>query len=366
MHRGPRQQRRIDLERRVLGGRADEGEQARLDMRQEGVLLGLVEAVHLVDEDHRARGPRRRFALGLLDGLADVLHAGQHRRQHDELRVHAPAATSRASVVLPTPGGPHRIIECRRPDLERHAQRPPGAQQVLLADHLVQLRPQALGQRHRPGAAAGFAPGAGANSESCAAITPHCGSGPESAVQEGGAGHERRTAAAPGLIHVARLRARRSRCHTQAPRTRHDLAGDADAATLHQPGRSQDRRRTPAPREVPVVQARCRGVRHRHPEGAGDPRLRAPTRIANAPGFIKGVVNLRGVIVPIVDMRMRFMLDDVQYNASPCHHPEHRRSHRRHGGRLGQRRAGTAADQIKPRPNSTAPWMPPTSPAWAR
>ena len=28
-----------------------------------------------------------------------------------------------------------------------------------------------------------------------------------------------------------------------------------------------------------------------------------PTRIANAPEFIKGVVNLRGTIVPIVDMR---------------------------------------------------------------
>ncbi len=39
-----------------------------------------------------------------------------------------------------------------------------------------------------------------------------------------------------------------------------------------------------------------------------------PTRIANAPSFIKGVVNLRGVIVPIVDMRLRFGLDDVQYN----------------------------------------------------
>jgi purine-binding chemotaxis protein CheW len=40
----------------------------------------------------------------------------------------------------------------------------------------------------------------------------------------------------------------------------------------------------------------------------------APTRIANAPAFIKGVTNLRGVIVPIVDMRMRFNLADVQYN----------------------------------------------------
>jgi purine-binding chemotaxis protein CheW len=40
-----------------------------------------------------------------------------------------------------------------------------------------------------------------------------------------------------------------------------------------------------------------------------------PTRIANAPHFIKGVVNLRGVIVPIVDMRLRFNLADAQYNS---------------------------------------------------
>ncbi len=40
-----------------------------------------------------------------------------------------------------------------------------------------------------------------------------------------------------------------------------------------------------------------------------------PTRIANSPAFIKGVANLRGVIVPIVDMRLRFNLDNVQYNS---------------------------------------------------
>jgi purine-binding chemotaxis protein CheW len=40
-----------------------------------------------------------------------------------------------------------------------------------------------------------------------------------------------------------------------------------------------------------------------------------PTRIANAPAFMKGVVNLRGVIMPIVDMRMCFMLDDVKVDA---------------------------------------------------
>ncbi len=37
------------------------------------------------------------------------------------------------------------------------------------------------------------------------------------------------------------------------------------------------------------------------------------TTIANAPEFIKGVVNLRGTIVPIVDMRIKFQLGDVDY-----------------------------------------------------
>ena len=40
----------------------------------------------------------------------------------------------------------------------------------------------------------------------------------------------------------------------------------------------------------------------------------AVTRIANSPEFIKGVVNLRGIIVPIVDMRIKFNLCDAEYN----------------------------------------------------
>ncbi|MFZ3084983.1 chemotaxis protein CheW [Rhodoferax ferrireducens] len=39
-----------------------------------------------------------------------------------------------------------------------------------------------------------------------------------------------------------------------------------------------------------------------------------PTRMAHAPAFIKGVVNLRGVIVPIVDMRIKFKLEQVNYD----------------------------------------------------
>jgi purine-binding chemotaxis protein CheW len=39
----------------------------------------------------------------------------------------------------------------------------------------------------------------------------------------------------------------------------------------------------------------------------------SPTRIANAPHFIKGVVNLRGVIVPIVDLRLKLACETAEY-----------------------------------------------------
>ena len=40
----------------------------------------------------------------------------------------------------------------------------------------------------------------------------------------------------------------------------------------------------------------------------------AVTHIANAPEFIKGVVNLRGIIVPILDMRIKFNLGKAEYD----------------------------------------------------
>ena len=40
----------------------------------------------------------------------------------------------------------------------------------------------------------------------------------------------------------------------------------------------------------------------------------APTTIANAPAFLKGVINLRGVIVPIIDMRIKFNLGEPTYD----------------------------------------------------
>jgi purine-binding chemotaxis protein CheW len=40
-----------------------------------------------------------------------------------------------------------------------------------------------------------------------------------------------------------------------------------------------------------------------------------PTRIANVPPHVLGVVNLRGTIVPIVDMRVKFALECKAYDA---------------------------------------------------
>jgi purine-binding chemotaxis protein CheW len=38
------------------------------------------------------------------------------------------------------------------------------------------------------------------------------------------------------------------------------------------------------------------------------------TRVPEAPDYIKGVINLRGVIVPVVDLRLKFKLGDAAYD----------------------------------------------------
>jgi purine-binding chemotaxis protein CheW len=40
----------------------------------------------------------------------------------------------------------------------------------------------------------------------------------------------------------------------------------------------------------------------------------AVTRVANVPDFIKGVINLRGIILPVIDMRLRFKLGTPVYD----------------------------------------------------
>ena len=61
-----------------------------------------------------------------------------------------------------------------------------------------------------------------------------------------------------------------------------------------------------------------------------------PTRIANAPHFLKGVVNLRGTIVPIVDLRLRFGCSSAEYNSFTVTIVLH----------IGQRTIGTVVDSV--------------------
>ena len=78
---GAAEQRRVDLEEGVLGGGADEGDEPALDAGEEGVLLRLVEAVDLVEEEDRALAPLAEAVAGPLERVADVLHAGAHRAE---------------------------------------------------------------------------------------------------------------------------------------------------------------------------------------------------------------------------------------------------------------------------------------------
>src|SRR3712207_9400271 len=69
-----REERPVDLERRVLGRRADERDRARLHVREESVLLRLVQPMDLVGEEDRPAA-EGAAVLGLGNDLADSRQA---------------------------------------------------------------------------------------------------------------------------------------------------------------------------------------------------------------------------------------------------------------------------------------------------
>ena len=42
----------------------------------------------------------------------------------------------------------------------------------------------------------------------------------------------------------------------------------------------------------------------------------AVTQVPNTPEYVRGVINLRGTIVPIIDLRIRFSMDQLEYGAT--------------------------------------------------
>ncbi len=43
-----------------------------------------------------------------------------------------------------------------------------------------------------------------------------------------------------------------------------------------------------------------------------------PTRVPMLPHFIKGIINLRGHIIPIIDIRLRFGKPEIEYDEKAC------------------------------------------------
>ena len=77
------EQRGDDFEAGVFGGGADEADAAALDVGEEGVLLGLVEAVDLVDEEDGA-GAVGGGLFGVDHDLLDLFDAGEDGGELDE------------------------------------------------------------------------------------------------------------------------------------------------------------------------------------------------------------------------------------------------------------------------------------------
>ena len=132
-----REQRRVHLEVGVLGGGADEDHRGVLHRRQQRVLLRLVEAVDLVEEEDRALATRLEAVLGALDHGAYLRAAGVDGRRLLErgARVHGEQASERC---LPGAGRPVQDHRVRPALLDRRSQRRASAEQVLLPHELAE------------------------------------------------------------------------------------------------------------------------------------------------------------------------------------------------------------------------------------
>ena len=129
------QDRGVQLEARVLGRGAHEGDRAVLHVRQETVLLRLVEAVDLVDEEERAAAVRAAQAGGL-ERAPEVRHAGEDRADRHEGEVgqaREQARDRRLAGAGRTPEDQAGERAAREHGAERAV-----PQQVILADDVLE------------------------------------------------------------------------------------------------------------------------------------------------------------------------------------------------------------------------------------
>ncbi len=47
-------------------------------------------------------------------------------------------------------------------------------------------------------------------------------------------------------------------------------------------------------------------------------KVQTPTPVPEFPSYAKGIINTKGKVVPVVDLRKRFMLEEIEYNERTC------------------------------------------------
>src|SRR6267378_1447457 len=136
VHARPRKQRRDYFKRRILRRRAYQNNVAGFDVRQERVLLRLVESMHLIDEHDRSPpGPARMFRRG--HHVLDFLDPRQHRAERNKFRVRHSRNQSRQRR-LPTSRRPPQNHRADIVPLDLCAQRFARPEQRLLSGKLIQ------------------------------------------------------------------------------------------------------------------------------------------------------------------------------------------------------------------------------------
>ena len=138
----------VELEARVLGRRPDEHDRPVFDIREEGILLGAVESVDLVDEQQRALSDFAPLLRGE-EHLPQIGDSGEGGRQRleDEIGSFGEEAGDRR---LPAPGRPPQHHRGESVFGDHPSDRALRGEQMLLADHLGESRrPQPVGQGAR-------------------------------------------------------------------------------------------------------------------------------------------------------------------------------------------------------------------------
>ena len=127
----------VNREEGILGGGPDQDCHALFDVGQQDVLLGLVEAVDLIDEQQRPLSRRREPVAGFAEDFPQFFHAAGHGAQLAEVAAGGPGQQAGERGLA----GAGRAVEDHRTEAvgrQQPAEQFAFAQEVLLSDELVQ------------------------------------------------------------------------------------------------------------------------------------------------------------------------------------------------------------------------------------